>query len=333
MSQDSRSRLYTQAQGQPPERLSGWREGGPEPMRFSFAPSAFHEDPAWSANAATASPLTRALTQLGDLVGMGPVKAIAREICAEAIVRQHRQNAQLCVDASARHMIFTGRPGTGKTTAARAFGRMLAHCGLLSKGHLVELERADLVGEYIGQTAQKTRAQVERAAGGILFIDEAYALARGGERDFGREAIDTLVKHMEDRRDDLLVILAGYPREMSYFLSLNPGLHSRFPIHIEFPDFSERELLQICERMFLERDYQLTEEARRILRQRLRKEREDPHFGNARSVRNLVEEAIRRQSLRIVELQEPTRTDLMLLQGTDLRLDSTLNNSPHLARS
>lgn len=302
-------------------------------MRFSFAPSAFNDDLAWSPSGAVASPLTRALAQLGDLVGMAPVKAVAREICAEAIVRQHRQNAKLCVNASARHMIFTGRPGTGKTTAARAFGKMLAHCGLLSKGHLVELERADLVGEYIGQTAQKTRAQVERATGGILFIDEAYALARGGERDFGREAIDTLVKHMEDRREDLLVILAGYPREMTYFLSLNPGLHSRFPIHIEFPDFSERELLQIGERMFLERDYQLTEEARRILRHRLRKEREDPHFGNARSVRNLVEESIRRQSMRIVEMQEPTRTDLMLLQGADLRQESGASSPPHMAWS
>jgi len=259
------------------------------------------------------------LVQLDSMVGLDNVKTVAREICAEAAVQTMRKEVSLRTPASTRHMIFTGRPGTGKTTAARAFGHLLERLGILSRGHLVELERADLVGEYIGQTAQKTRRSLDAAQGGILFIDEAYALARGGEKDFGREAIDTIVKGMEDRRSDLLVILAGYPAEMQYFLSLNPGLHSRFPFHVTFPDFSENELLKIAEQVLKERDYRFTMEARAEFRQLLRTLRDQPTFSNARTVRNLVERALRRQALRVVQLDAPTRTDLMNVLGVDLR--------------
>jgi len=258
------------------------------------------------------------LADLERLVGLSEVKSVARELCAEAVVRRLRKDADLRVETSSRHMIFTGRPGTGKTTVARAFGQLFARLGLLSKGHLIELERADLVGEYIGQTAQKTRAQLDKAAGGILFVDEAYALARGGDKDFGREAIDTLVKGLEDRRDDLLVILAGYPLEMRYFLSLNPGLHSRFPIHVSFADFSDRELLQIADQFTEDRDYRLTVEARFALRATLRGEREQATFSNARTVRNVVERALRKQALRIVDVCSPTRTDLMTILAADV---------------
>ncbi|MCY0876595.1 MAG: AAA family ATPase [Firmicutes bacterium] len=259
------------------------------------------------------------LTELDRLVGLEHVKSIAKEICAEAAVQSLRKEASLRTLASSRHMIFMGRPGTGKTTAARAIGQLLARLGILSRGHLVELERADLVGEYIGQTAQKTRKSLDAAQGGILFIDEAYALARGGEKDFGREAIDTIVKGMEDRRDDLLVILAGYPAEMQYFLSLNPGLHSRFPFHVTFPDFSERELIQIAEQALQERDYRLTVDARAEFRQVLRTLRDQPNFSNARTVRNVVERAMRKQAMRVVQLEAPTRVDLMNVLADDLR--------------
>src|SRR5690606_23632794 len=156
------------------------------------------------------------------------------------------------------HMIFKGNPGTGKTTVARICGRMFKEMGVLPKGHLVECERADLVGEYIGHTAHRTREQIKKAMGGILFIDEAYSLARGGEKDFGKEAIDTLVKAIEDHTNEFVLILAGYQREMEHFLMANPGLKSRFPIHIDFPDYSADELFQIAHLMLRERQYRLT---------------------------------------------------------------------------
>jgi len=164
------------------------------------------------------------------------------------------------------HMIFKGNPGTGKTTVARILGKAFVSIGLLTKGHLIEVERADLVGEYIGQTAQKTRKMIDEALGGILFIDEAYSLARGGERDFGKEAIDTLVKAMEDNKDDMILILAGYKDEMEYFLRTNPGLKSRFPIHLEFADYKIGELMQIAAKMVEERQYILTSGARAKIR-------------------------------------------------------------------
>lgn len=298
-----------------------YQEPSSRHMRFTRQPVAASDCQARSMPRAWRQIRDEWLAELDVLVGLDHVKSIAKEICAEAAVQSLRQEACLCTLASSRHMIFSGRPGTGKTTAARAIGQLLARLGILSKGHLVELERADLVGEYIGQTAQKTRKSLEAAHGGILFIDEAYALARGGEKDFGREAIDTIVKGMEDRRDDLLVILAGYPAEMQYFLSLNPGLHSRFPFHVAFPDFSEKELLQIAEQAFRERDYRLTLEARTEFRQLLRRLRAQPNFSNARTVRNLVERTMRRQALRVVQMDMPTRTDLMNVLAVDLRED------------
>jgi len=217
-------------------------------------------------------------------------------------------------------MIFKGNPGTGKTTVARIFGRMFEAMGVLPKGHLVECERADLVGEYIGHTAQKTREQIRQALGGILFIDEAYSLARGGEKDFGKEAIDTLVKAMEDKKDQLVLILAGYRREMELFLQTNPGLRSRFPIQIDFPDYKTAELIQIADLMLKQREYRLTEGARRrlhdMLEQRLRSG--DPHLGNARMVRNIIERAIRRQAVRLVRRPQISRNDLMLITEADI---------------
>ena len=195
-------------------------------------------------------------------------------------------------------MIFRGNPGTGKTTVARIMSKFFCEIGVLSRGHLIEVERADLVGEYIGHTAQKTREQLKKAYGGILFIDEAYSLARGGEKDFGKESIDVLVKAMEDHKNDLILILAGYQNEMEGFLETNPGLHSRFPIHIDFPDYSQQELLHIAKQMLHSRQYSLSTETELALLKLLSYHQSSVHenFGNARTVRNIIEKAIRRQA-------------------------------------
>ena len=206
--------------------------------------------------------LQQALADLDAFIGLESVKELVREVQAFVEIQQRRSKARLATEPMALHMIFKGNPGTGKTTVARIFGRMFEAMGVLPKGHLVECERADLVGEYIGHTAQKTREQIRQALGGILFIDEAYSLARGGEKDFGKEAIDTLVKAMEDKKDQLVLILAGYRREMELFLQTNPGLRSRFPIQIDFPDYKTAELIQIADLMLKQREYRLTEGAR-----------------------------------------------------------------------
>ena len=264
--------------------------------------------------------LRQVMDELDRLTGLASVKELVREVQAFVEIQQRRSRERLATEPLALHMIFKGNPGTGKTTVARIFGRMFEAMQVLPKGHLVECERADLVGEYIGHTAQKTREQVKKAMGGILFVDEAYSLARGGEKDFGKEAIDTLVKAMEDHKDQLVLILAGYRREMEYFLQTNPGLRSRFPIHIDFPDYSAEELFEIGAQMLKAREYRLTSAAKRRLMALLKKrvESEDPNFGNARHVRNVIERAIRRQAVRLVKQPSVTREDLVLITEADL---------------
>lgn len=264
-----------------------------------------------------AAPLSRALESLQNLVGLGGVKRNVEELAAYTAVSRWREAAGLRVESTVQHMVFTGRPGTGKTTVARIIGDIYRDLGVLSTGQVIEMERADLVGEYVGQTAVRTRAAIERAIGGVLFIDEAYALARGGERDFGREAIDTLVKGMEDHRRDLVVILAGYELEMDWFLAQNPGLRSRFPLHVVFPDYDDRELIDIARRMAAERDYRLSVDALGMLQKALRQERERGAFANARTVRNLLEAAMRRQALRLFPGERPTVENLLELTGRD----------------
>jgi len=259
--------------------------------------------------------------RLEELIGLRKIKNLVEELEAFVKIQQKRNNLNLATEPLVMHMVFKGNPGTGKTTVARIFGELFKELGLLSKGHLKEVERADLVGEYIGHTAKKTREVIDEALGGILFIDEAYSLARGGIRDFGKESIDALVKGMEDNRDDLVVILAGYPEEMEYFLQTNPGLSSRFPIKVDFEDYTIEELIEIAELMLREREYKLSKAAKNKLYRLLDKKRElsGPQQGNARTVRNLIEEAIRTQAIRLVKNKKILKEDLMTIQPEDFK--------------
>lgn len=268
-------------------------------------------------------PLKECLDELCELVGLMKIKEFVKEIYAWLEVGKRRQAAGLTVEQQVLHMIFSGDPGTGKTTVARIIGKLFKEMGVLSKGHLIEVERADLVGEYIGHTAQKTREHVRRALGGILFIDEAYSLARGGTKDFGKEAIDTIVKSMEDYKNDFVLILAGYSHEMEQFLQLNPGLPSRFPIHLSFPPFTLDELMEIAEDMVRQREYRLSLGAKEKLKKHLYEEmeRDQLHFGNARYVRNLIEQAVRQQAVRLLNVKYASRDDLMMLRSEDLDVE------------
>lgn len=266
--------------------------------------------------------LKHCMKQLNRLIGLADIKRIVLEVYALIKIGQKRQSAGLSTEQQVLHMIFKGNPGTGKTTVARILGQLFREMGVLSEGHLVEVERADLVGEYIGHTAQRTRDWVKKALGGILFIDEAYSLARGGEKDFGKEAVDTLVKAMEDYKHRFILILAGYPLEMEHFLLSNPGLPSRFPLQISFPDYTVDELMKIADTMLKERQYTMTSEAKRLLRQTIEQRAGRPfkHFGNAREVRNMIEQAIRHHAFRLLEKTSPTRQQLMQIEACDLHV-------------
>ncbi|PLR77105.1 stage V sporulation protein K [Bacillus sp. V3-13] len=259
--------------------------------------------------------------ELAGLVGMDEMKRMIKEIYAWLYVNKKREELGLKAERQALHMMFKGNPGTGKTTVARLIGKLFLKMNVLSKGHLIEAERADLVGEYIGHTAQKTRDLIKKSIGGILFIDEAYSLGRGGEKDFGKEAIDTLVKHMEDKQHEFILILAGYSREMDYFLTLNPGLYSRFPLVIDFPDYTIEQLMEIGSRMLKEREYNLSHEADRKLREHLiwvKSVLNPASFSNGRYVRNIIEKSIRSQAMRLLMQSSYDRHDLMTIRSNDL---------------
>ncbi|SDH12897.1 AAA family ATPase [Desulfosporosinus hippei] len=263
------------------------------------------------------------LAELESFIGLVIVKRLIRDLQAFVEIQRRRSQEKLIAEPLVLHMIFKGNPGTGKTTVARIVGRLFKEMGVLQKGHIIECERADLVGEYIGHTAQKTRDQLKKALGGVLFIDEAYSLARGGEKDFGKEAIDALVKAMEDNKDNLVLILAGYSQEMDWFLQTNPGLRSRFPIHIDFPDYTIEELLAIGKMMFKFRQYELTLAAEDTLRFHLQTLLSSHRYaGNARLVRNLVEKTIRQQAVRLFQKPSSSREELIQILPIDINMDN-----------
>jgi stage V sporulation protein K len=252
-------------------------------------------------------------------VGLDMMKSFVREMYAWLYLNTIREEKGLKTSRQALHMVFKGNPGTGKTTVARLIAKLLKDMNVLEKGHLLEVERADLVGEYIGHTAQKTRELVEKAMGGILFVDEAYSLARGGEKDFGKEAIDTLVKVMEDRQHNFVLILAGYPKEMDHFLQLNPGLPSRFPMVVTFPNYTSAELLEMLHQMAKERDYHISPGAVDYIQELLMisKDYERKHFSNGRFIRNLLEKAIRMQAVRLMHQDSYNQESLLTLMKVD----------------
>ena len=260
------------------------------------------------------------MAQLESLVGLDKVKKDVKNLVNLMKVRKLRQENDLPVPPMSLHMVFMGNPGTGKTTVARLISGLYAAIGVLSKGQLVEVDRSGLVAGYVGQTALKTQEAIKSALGGVLFIDEAYSLSSGGENDFGREAIETILKAMEDHRDDLIVIVAGYDEPMQKFLSSNPGLESRFNKYFYFPDYTGEQLLAIFKNQCKKNSYTLSpeaEEAAKALFDRLYEERDD-NFGNGRDVRNCFEDMIVRQSNRVAAMEAPTREDLMTVLPEDL---------------
>ena len=235
-----------------------------------------------------------------ELVGLAPVKARIRDIAALLVIDKLRHNLGLAAQAPSLHMCFTGNPGTGKTTVAMRMAAILHRLGYVRKGHLVAVTRDDLVGQYIGHTAPKTREVLKKAMGGVLFIDEAYYLYRPeNERDYGQEAIEILLQVMENQRDDLVVILAGYADRMDTFFQSNPGMSSRIAHHIAFPDYEAGELMQIAEHMLQGQNYRLDEGARAAFARYIDLRLKQPHFANARSVRNALDRARLRQASRL----------------------------------
>ena len=261
-----------------------------------------------------------------ELVGLAPVKTRIREIAALLLVEKLRSEVGLSAGSPSLHMSFTGNPGTGKTTVALRMASILHRLGYVRKGHLVAVTRDDLVGQFIGHTAPKTKEVLKRAMGGVLFIDEAYYLYRPeNERDYGQEAIEIMLQVMEDQRDDLVVILAGYKDRMDRFFQSNPGMSSRIAHHVDFPDYTADELLSIAQLMLDQMQYRLSDGARQALVEYIALRREQPNFANARSMRNGLDRARLRQANRLVESRGGvgatllTRDQLMTIEDADIR--------------
>ena len=257
-----------------------------------------------------------------ELVGLVPVKARIRDIAALLVIDKLRANLGLATQMPSLHMCFTGNPGTGKTTVALRMAQILHRLGFVRQGHVVSVTRDDLVGQFIGHTAPKTKEVLKKAMGGVLFIDEAYYLYKPeNERDYGQEAIEILLQVMENHRDDLVVILAGYKDRMGTFFKSNPGMSSRIAHHIDFPDYGVDELLLIAEQMLKAQNYRMGEGLPELLRQYLERRLTQPHFANARSVRNALDRARLRQASRLYADRNRvlSREDLSTLSPEDLR--------------
>ena len=260
------------------------------------------------------------MEELDQLIGLESIKSDVKELMDFVKIQKMRKDQGLKSVPVSLHLVFTGNPGTGKTTVARIIGRLYKQIGVLSKGQLVETDRSGLVAGFVGQTALKTQEKIKAAMGGVLFIDEAYALTSNEQDTFGQESVDTILKAMEDHRDDLVVIVAGYTAPMEKFINSNPGLKSRFNKYIEFPDYTTDELEQIfymnCEKY----DYVVEEEVKHQIRSLivLRKLQQLENFANAREIRNMFEEIITNQARRVAAMENPTQEDMMKITLEDL---------------
>ena len=257
-----------------------------------------------------------------ELIGLTPVKTRIREIAALLLVDQARQQLELASTAPSLHMSFTGNPGTGKTTVAQRMSQILHRLGYLRKGHVVTATRDDLVGQYVGHTAPKTKEMLKRAQGGVLFIDEAYYLYKpDNERDYGAEAIEILLQEMENRRTEVVVIFAGYKDRMDSFYSSNPGLSSRVAHHLDFPDYSNADLMAIAGLLLDAQQYRFSAEAEQAFAEYITLRRQLPFFANARSIRNAIDRARLRQANRLFArmAEALTKDDLITIEAPDIR--------------
>nr|YP_009398426.1 Rubisco expression protein [Lophocladia kuetzingii]ARW67612.1 Rubisco expression protein [Lophocladia kuetzingii] len=256
-----------------------------------------------------------------ELIGLKPVKTRIQEIAALLLVDRLRSQLDLVSGSPGLHMSFTGSPGTGKTTVAMKMADILHRLGYIRKGHLLTVTRDDLVGQYIGHTAPKTKEVLKQAMGGVLFIDEAYYLYKpDNERDYGAEAIEILLQVMENQRDDLVVIFAGYKEKMDRFYESNPGLSSRVTNHVDFPDYTPEELLEIAKLMLEEQQYKFAADADKVLLEYAERRMQQPHFANARSIRNAIDRARMRQANRIFSTGDKilTKNDLITIESEDI---------------
>jgi probable Rubsico expression protein CbbX len=264
-----------------------------------------------------------------ELVGLQPVKTRLREIASMLLVARLREQYALSTERPTLHMSFTGHPGTGKTTVALRMAKILHSLGYVRRGHLVVATRDDLVGQYIGHTAPKTKEVLKRAMGGVLFIDEAYYLYRPeNERDYGQESIEMLLQVMENQREDLVIILAGYKDRMDTFFHSNPGFHSRIAHHLDFPDYTLDELMAIAELMLRQQQYTFDDESRRAFVEYLSRRIQQPHFANARSVRNALDRIKLRQANRLIQQGGKIPTaELARIAAADIRQSRVLQSS------
>jgi AAA+ superfamily predicted ATPase len=316
-------RFVPEAWGSPPSRQppSSPSATNPPPSRPTQAAAPTPEPPALPPAPTPRQrelELEQAMSELDGLVGLASVKDEVRKLANLLKVQQMRRDRGLGQVPVALHVVFTGNPGTGKTTVARIYARILKGLGLLERGHLVETDRAGLVAGYMGQTAEKVDALVSQALDGVLFIDEAYNLIGGDSSDYGHEAVSTLLSRMENHRDRLVVVVAGYTEDMERFLDSNPGLRSRFGRIWNFPDYAPREMMEIFLALCRRHQMELADDALETLAQRLKETPRDRNFGNARSVRNLFESAIGHQANRLAQLSSLTDKDLQTLLAEDL---------------